>query len=114
MPEIRQPGMRIPGKVRKSRPVLRLRKRPTMSGPTVNQALQARFDAIRRSELERLKKKLGGLTEEDRRSVEAITADIIQAIASVPAHVLCDEAQPPTLEAVVRLFALEPTDAILG
>ena len=83
-----------------------------MSGPTVSKALQARFDAIRRSELERLKKKLGGLNEEDRRSVEAITADIIQAIARVPAHALSDGVQSsPTLEAVVRLFALEPGDS---
>ena len=82
-----------------------------MSGPTVSKALQARFDAIRRSELERLKKKLGGLNDEDRRSVEAITADIIQAIARVPVHALSDDAQPPTLEAVVRLFALESSEA---
>jgi len=85
-----------------------------MSGPTVSKALQARFDAIRRSELERLKKKLGGLNEEDRRSVEAITADIIQAIASVPVHALSDNAQAPTLEAVIRLFALEGPDAALS
>jgi glutamyl-tRNA reductase len=78
-----------------------------MSGPKVSQALHDRFEAIRRAELERLKKKLGSLTDEDRRHVESITADIIHAIARVPANALSN-AQPPALEALVRLFALEP------
>lgn len=79
-----------------------------MSGPTVRQALQERFDTIRRAELERLKKKLGNLSDDERRSVEAITADIINAIARVPAQALTDRAQTSQLDAVVRLFALEP------
>lgn len=79
-----------------------------MSGPTVSRALQERFDAIRRAELERLKKKLGNLSDDDRRSVEAITADIINAIARVPATVLADRAHASQLDALVRLFALEP------
>jgi glutamyl-tRNA reductase len=78
-----------------------------MSGPMVSQALHDRFDAIRRAEFERLKKKLGGLTDEDRRHVEAITADIIHALARVPARALSN-AQPPALEALVHVFALEP------
>ena len=80
-----------------------------MSGPTVSQALQDRFDAIRRAELARLKKKLGHLSDDERRSVEAITADIIHAIALVPARVLTDGSQAPSLDAVVRLFALDST-----
>lgn len=78
-----------------------------MSGPTVSQALQERFDTIRRAELERLKKKLGNLTDAERRSVEAITADIVNAIASVPARVLTDRTQARQLDVVVRLFALD-------
>ncbi len=78
-----------------------------MSGSKISQALQERFEAIRRAELDRLRKKLGGLTEEDRRHVEAITADIIQAIARVPAQALAVDAQAPALEAMVRLFALD-------
>jgi glutamyl-tRNA reductase len=81
-----------------------------MSGPTVGQALHDRFDAIRRAELARMKKKLAGLSDEDRRHVEAITADIIHAIARVPAAALAG-AQPPALEALVRLFALEASVA---
>ncbi len=79
-----------------------------MSGPSVSQALQERFDAIRRAELDRLKKKLGNLTDAERRSVEAITADIINAIARVPARVLSERTEVPQLDAVVRLFALKP------
>ena len=79
-----------------------------MSGPAVSQALHDRFEAIRRAELDRLKKKLGGLTDEDRRHVEAITADIIHAIARVPAQALAAEVQSPALEALVRVFALNP------
>ncbi len=78
-----------------------------MSGPKVSEALQERFDAIRRAELERLRKKLGGLTDEDRRHVEAITADIIRAIARVPAERLAASPQGPAVEAMVRLFALD-------
>jgi len=78
-----------------------------MSGPTVSRALRTRFDRIRRAELERLDKKLRGLTDADRRSVEALTADIIQAIARVPEQALAAEAPRASLDAVVRLFELE-------
>ncbi len=78
-----------------------------MSGTHVSRALQHRFDAIRRSELERLKKKLGGLSDEERERVETITADIVNAIARVPARALADEVPMPALDALVRLFALE-------
>jgi hypothetical protein len=81
-----------------------------MSGPTVGRALHDRFDAIRRAELARLKKKLAGLSDDERQHVDAITADIIHAIARVPASALT-EAKPPALEALVRLFALEPSVA---
>ncbi|MBZ5556266.1 MAG: hypothetical protein LAO77_03220 [Acidobacteriia bacterium] len=77
-----------------------------MSGPTVSVALRHRFDAIRRAELERLDKKLRGLSEDDRRSVEAITADIIHAIARVPERALGEDTPKPALDAVVRLFEL--------
>jgi glutamyl-tRNA reductase len=89
------------------RPGIDLEIPPGMSGTTVSQALQTRFEAIRRAELNRLKKKLGGLSDEERESVEAITADVIQAIANVPARALAEDPQRPALEAVVRLFALE-------
>jgi glutamyl-tRNA reductase len=77
-----------------------------MSGPTVSQALHDRFEAIRLAEIARLRKKLGGLTESDRRFVEAITADVIHAIARVPEQALAKGASS-TIETVVRLFALE-------
>jgi len=78
-----------------------------MSGGTVGQALRDRFESIRQSEVERLEKKLRGLSDSDRQIVESITADVVQAIAGVPAKVLANEVPEPALEAVVRLFALE-------
>jgi len=77
-----------------------------MSGPTVRQSLRDRFDAIRAAELQRLDKKLRGLTDADRRSVEAIAADVVVAIARAPEDELGADASPATLEALVRLFAL--------
>lgn len=82
-----------------------------MSGRTVSRALRQRFEAIRRSELARLDKKLRSLTDDDRRSVEAITADIIHAIACVPDLALASDVPPPSLEALVRLFALDKLEA---
>ncbi|MBI3490854.1 MAG: hypothetical protein HY047_03545 [Acidobacteria bacterium] len=73
----------------------------------MSRALRNRFEAIRQAEIERLEKKLRGLSENDRRSVEAITADIIAAIACVPERALATDVPHPALEALVRLFALE-------
>ena len=78
-----------------------------MSGATASQALHERFDAIRRAELDRLKKKLAGLTEEERRSVHEITADVVQALARGPQRALAGDAPSETVNTVVRLFALD-------
>ena len=78
-----------------------------MSGSTVSRALCAHFDSIRQAELVRLEKKLRALTPDDRRSVEAITAEVIRGIARVPERRIDADASPQTLAALVRLFALE-------
>jgi len=78
-----------------------------MNGLTVSQALRHRFDSIRQTEIERLSKKLRGLSAADRQSLESITADIIRAIASVPERALAEHAPQPALDALVRLFALD-------
>jgi glutamyl-tRNA reductase len=78
-----------------------------MSGSTVTAALRDRFETIRRHEIKRLDKKLRGLSDDDRRSLEAITSEIVHAIASLPARALADDAPEPALEALVRLFALD-------
>lgn len=78
-----------------------------MSGGMVSQALRDRFEAIRQSEVERLEKKLRGLSDDDRRLVEAITAEVVEAIAGVPARALAVEDSEPAVQALVRLFALE-------
>ncbi len=78
-----------------------------MSGPTVGRALQKRFEAVRRAELDRLRRKLGALSDDDRQSAEAIIADVIAALAREPAYALARTAHPHTLRAVVELFDLE-------
>jgi glutamyl-tRNA reductase len=78
-----------------------------MSGPTVSQALCDRFESIRQHEIERLKKKLRGLSDDERHSLESITSDIVRAIATVPLRALEDDAPQPALDALVRLFALD-------
>jgi glutamyl-tRNA reductase len=83
-----------------------------MSGLTVGRALRKHFDAVRRAEIARLDKKLRGLSDDERRSVEAITADVIEAIACVPARALAADSQQPALAAIVRLFALEQDSAV--
>ena len=77
-----------------------------MSGSTVSLAMRERFESIRRAELERLsRKKLRGLTDDQRESVEAITAEITRAIVSLAERGL-SEASQPAVEAVAQLFAL--------
>jgi glutamyl-tRNA reductase len=77
-----------------------------MSGLIASRALRERFEAIRRAEIERLTKKLRGLTDDERRSVDAITADVIHAIARLPERALAGDASQPAAEALARLFAL--------
>jgi len=78
-----------------------------MSGSRASRALHDRFDAIRRSELERLKKKLGPLTEGDRQAVHQITTHVVDALAREPERVLAQDPPLMAVETLVRLFALE-------
>lgn len=75
-----------------------------MSGETVTRALEARFEEVRRAEVRRLQRKLGGLSIPERESAEAIIADVISALARVPARALVD---PGALAAIVHLFSLD-------
>ncbi len=84
----------------------RLARATRMSGLAVGQALRERFESIRRGELERLNKKLRGLTDDQRESVEVITADITNAIARVAEHSLSVHGSQPAVDALVRLFRL--------
>ena len=77
-----------------------------MSGPSVSRALRTRFETIRQAELARLDKKLRGLTADDRQSVEAITEEVIRAIARIPDGAIDADTPPRALEALIHLFAL--------
>ena len=77
-----------------------------MSGSRASRALRDRFETIRRAEIERLTKKLRGLSDGERRSVEAITEDLIHALVREPERVLAAESSEPAAHALVRLFGL--------
>ncbi len=79
-----------------------------MSGSAVTRALHDRFECIRVRELFRLDKRLRGLTEADRQSVDGITAEVVRALARAPeAALVGDDAPPAAVDALVRLFALD-------
>ena len=77
-----------------------------MSGVMVRDALQEHFGAVCREELERLRRKLVGLSDTERESAETMIADVISALTRAPSQVLVDTPHPATLDAVVQLFAL--------
>jgi hypothetical protein len=77
-----------------------------MSGSTVSAALHNRFESIRRAELDRLSKKLRGLTHDERQSVDAITAHVTRAIAGIAERGLSRHGSQPAVDALVRLFGL--------
>lgn len=80
-----------------------------MSGGMVGDALQAQFEAVCREELERLRRKLTGLSDTERESAEAISADVIGALTREPSQMLAAAPPHPTaIDAVVQLFALQP------
>ena len=78
-----------------------------MSGLSASQALDDRFDAIRRAELERLKKKLAGLSDADRQFVDQITADVVGALTRGPEEALAEDPPRIAVEALVHVFALD-------
>jgi len=88
--------------------------------PTVV-ALRQRFEAIRRSELQRLEGKLGGLPPEARARVDEVTRLIVEKLLLEPTEQLKalpdEETQAAYTEAVNRLFRLadeEPLDDARG
>ena len=78
-----------------------------MSGGMVGEALQQHFDMVCRDELERLRRKLVGLSDIERESAESIIADVINALTREPSQVLAHSRPPAVMvEAVVALFGL--------
>jgi glutamyl-tRNA reductase len=77
-------------------------------------ALRQRFEAIRRSELERLDAKLAGLPPDARARVDEVTRLIIEKLLLQPTEQLKNMSEPHKvglyIEAVSRLFALDEKD----
>lgn len=78
-----------------------------MSGRTATEVLRNRFENIRESELMRLSKKLSQLAPHDRRSVEAIAADVIRAFALLPERAIAEGESQDDVDALTRLFSLD-------
>jgi hypothetical protein len=75
----------------------------------VKDALQEHFDAVCREELDRLRRKLVGLSDAERVSAETVIADVIGAVARTSVQRLDDGSlpHPAAVDAIVHLFALE-------
>jgi|GEM_PF-4612537 len=79
-----------------------------MSGGMVGDALQEHFEAVCREELERLRRKLTGLSDTERESAETIIADVIGALTRESSQILAAAPpQPTAIHAIVQLFALQ-------
>ena len=89
-------------------------QRSRASIPTVV-ALRQRFEAIRRSELQRLDSKLAGLPPEARARVDEVTRLIVEKLLLEPTAQLKalpdEETQVAYTEAVNRIFRLRDDDA---
>jgi hypothetical protein len=75
-----------------------------MNGETAARVLADHFEAVRRSELARLRKKLVSLRAEDRAAVEAMTAQVVRALAPTPARALTCDDSPLLVRTLVDLF----------
>ena len=78
----------------------------------VIQGIQAKAEAIRRRELERSRKRLGGLTKEQEEAIDVLTNSIVQKIIHDPIIVLRknasnEEAAEVLLDAATTLFNLD-------
>jgi len=83
--------------------------------PTIR-ALRGRFDAIRQAELEKTLKAFGdGMTDKQRRSIEAMSQAIVNKILHEPTLYLKRQAEDPELEgsveAVRQLFGLQDSQS---
>ena len=73
------------------------------------QALHERFDAVCRTELQRLRRKTATLSPADRAEVDAITVELTQAIAARLEMALDGQRGGDLAPVVARLFAVDPT-----
>jgi glutamyl-tRNA reductase len=77
-----------------------------MSGASVGRAIHERFDAVRRAEVERLKRKLSALNDAERAIAEQVIADVVAGLARVPSR-YANAADERALRAIVHLFGLD-------
>ncbi len=75
-----------------------------MSGDAAAQVLHDRFEAIRRAEMARLRRKLSSFSEQEQSAVDAITAQVVHAIVQHPAAALRRHSSPGLVQAAFDLF----------
>jgi hypothetical protein len=76
-----------------------------MSGEAAARVLHDQFEAIRRAEMARLHRKLSALSAQEQHTVDAITAQVVQAIVRHPAAALTQNGSSPALaQAAFDLF----------
>lgn len=76
-----------------------------MSGEAAAELMRAHFERVRSAELARLRKKFSRLSDAERHEVDAITAGVIEALASRFQDGFM-RAREPHVDAVMNLFRL--------
>lgn len=78
----------------------------------LGQALCDRFEEVSRAELIRLRRKMAGLSAEDRAAVEAIAVEVTQGIAlSLDASLAVTENRAVS-DTLAKIFSLEPSSSL--
>jgi len=82
------------------------RLRQLIGVETVAQALDARFEAVSRAEIQRLRKKTAALSEAEREQVNELAVEVVRGIAARAAGALGDDQPLRLAPAVARLFRI--------
>ncbi len=78
-----------------------------MSGEAAARVLHDRFEAIRRAEMARLHRKIASLSAHEQAAVDAITAQVVHAIAQHPAAALSRDDSSGLVQAAFELFKVQ-------
>lgn len=75
----------------------------------IGQALHDRFEAVCRSELQRLRKKTASLSEAERAQVDALALEVTQSLAVTLDTAVTASGRSGIAPVVMRLFAITPS-----
>lgn len=80
----------------------------------LTKALQKRFEEVSRSELQRLRKKTSGLEPDARAAIDAVTVEVMQAIAARATERLQGPDSDRLATLLARLFGVNERAGSLG